>query len=643
MPPPRRIDPNAASKKRCPPYRHLRLIRTDKPFRPIELSPKSNYSDPKSRSPMSDAPPPKSPFKINRSVTTPVPRSMVPASPDLPPNMDCAFPPFPGKSPAPQSARTQKRDRLEPNYQPRYAAPSPLFAPLSPRIDGGENVMKRMDTIAPGPFDGRRPSTSSASRSPVHEESAFGHRRTRTQESMRSNNSMQRQRTSLSSNASRSSAYSNRSIGLPSHPKAGLDVTRPPLPPLATTSEQNEGIDAFLDRLQRETMSTSQVRTDDVSRAEPLRQDSRERREPPPRPRRPSDKDLPPNGMDANSSNAARSNNILPMRNPSRSGSDMETRQNASPSRLLQPPLGATMYALDTPTNPLHTPSDSGLSEDSYASSSFRSVASSRSSPPGSDGGHSRNVSKISRSDYMTEETVQRTASPESYADSRSTRGPGSYVRPNGPQGIPLSLSPGYSNMPESPMDPAIQMGGSFDRRPRDLQPARELATKNDRSPSRQPEARRPSKGNCRGCTAPIVGKSIKDSSGRLTGRYHKQCFVCRTCSDPFPTAEFYVFENAPYCEQHYHKLNGSLCTSCDRGIEGQYLETEARHKYHPRCFTCTTCRIVLRDDYYEVGGQKFCDRHAQRAAAPPQSYLGPGSYQPRNVQKRRTRLMMMA
>jgi hypothetical protein len=117
---------------------------------------------------------------------------------------------------------------------------------------------------------------------------------------------------------------------------------------------------------------------------------------------------------------------------------------------------------------------------------------------------------------------------------------------------------------------------------------------------------------------------------------------VCRTCGDGFPTAEFYVYENAPYCEHHYHDLNGSLCKWCNRGIEGQYLETDAREKFHPRCFTCTTCRIPLNADYYEVNGRKFCERHGQQAAAPRPNYLGPGDYRPRNVQKRRTRLMMM-
>ncbi|KAF4554884.1 LIM domain-containing protein 1 [Elsinoe fawcettii] len=115
----------------------------------------------------------------------------------------------------------------------------------------------------------------------------------------------------------------------------------------------------------------------------------------------------------------------------------------------------------------------------------------------------------------------------------------------------------------------------------------------------------------CRGCTSPIIGKSIKCADGRLSGRYHKACFVCSTCSAPFSGAEFYVHKDKPYCEHHYHSLNGSLCTSCDRGIEGQYLETEKREKFHPRCLCCSTCREGLGEEYFDVGGRVYCERHA--------------------------------
>ena len=94
-------------------------------------------------------------------------------------------------------------------------------------------------------------------------------------------------------------------------------------------------------------------------------------------------------------------------------------------------------------------------------------------------------------------------------------------------------------------------------------------------------------KGHCRGCGEIIMGKSVSSADGRLTGRYHKTCFVCKTCKEPFQTTDFYVMNNQPYCGRHYHQLNDSLCKKCDRGIEGQYLETELKQKFHPNCFTC--------------------------------------------------------
>lgn len=98
---------------------------------------------------------------------------------------------------------------------------------------------------------------------------------------------------------------------------------------------------------------------------------------------------------------------------------------------------------------------------------------------------------------------------------------------------------------------------------------------------------KKPSKGNCRGCGELIHGKSVSSADGRLTGRYHKQCFVCSTCKDPFQTADFYILEDQPYCARHYHLLNNSICAGCDEGIEGQYLATELKQKFHPKCFTC--------------------------------------------------------
>ncbi|OQO09938.1 hypothetical protein B0A48_04293 [Cryoendolithus antarcticus] len=196
-------------------------------------------------------------------------------------------------------------------------------------------------------------------------------------------------------------------------------------------------------------------------------------------------------------------------------------------------------------------------------------------------------------------------------------------------------------------------------------------------TPLRRPTTPASAKPTCRGCTLPIEGKSVKAADGRLTGRWHKHCFTCRTCHAPFATADFYVIANEPYCEQHYHEANGSLCSGCAKGIEGQYLEVssatglglgsagvggegQGERKFHPKCFTCVECRVVLAEDYFEIGGRVFCERHALMAmrgqvrvangpvAAAAASGAGPNSslavlgQKELKAERRTTKLMMM-
>jgi len=248
--------------------------------------------------------------------------------------------------------------------------------------------------------------------------------------------------------------------------------------------------------------------------------------------------------------------------------------------------------------NPYHTPN---LSQSSSSSGqSVPGLDSSRSSPSSNVGSLRRKPSDTSNIDHLMRD-IQATM--EISPQKPLPRGPPireQFARPLPPRVVSKNMSP------ESPMDPAIQDGR--------LSPLPPNYNK-DVGP-RQPEPaapRRPStaKGNCKGCGDAIVGKSVSSADGRLTGRYHKACFVCKTCSAPFATATFYVHADAPYCERHYHQHNNSVCVSCDRGIEGPYLETERKTKHHPNCLTCTDCRRVLRDDYFEMNGRVFCERES--------------------------------
>ncbi|KAL4981021.1 hypothetical protein BDW66DRAFT_163976 [Aspergillus desertorum] len=200
---------------------------------------------------------------------------------------------------------------------------------------------------------------------------------------------------------------------------------------------------------------------------------------------------------------------------------------------------------------------------------------------------------------------------------------------------------------PDSPTDPALSKGGTLSlvsetshtaRIPQS--PRSPLSPQSSQNPEEDFEERKPlaraatepaprpqqtkPRGPCRGCGEMIIGKSISSADGRLTGRYHRACFVCFQCRLPFETNDFYVLNDHPYCAQHYHERNGSICAGCHEGIEGEYLETNERtspgpgdtQKFHLACLRCRTCNIDLQGEYYEWNGYVYCERDARRAAA---------------------------
>ncbi|CAE6441772.1 unnamed protein product [Rhizoctonia solani] len=124
----------------------------------------------------------------------------------------------------------------------------------------------------------------------------------------------------------------------------------------------------------------------------------------------------------------------------------------------------------------------------------------------------------------------------------------------------------------------------------------------------------------CRQCGLAIETQAIYASDGQLKGKYHKECFNCYTCHQPFPDRSFYVHEERPYCKYHYHEANNSLCASpsCREPIEGPCAMSHSGARYHPEHFTCQyqdaegKCEIRLQE-YWELDGERMCERHAAR------------------------------
>ena len=285
--------------------------------------------------------------------------------------------------------------------------------------------------------------------------------------------------------------------------------------------------------------------------------------------------------------------------------------------------------------NPYHTPTKSTSSNDS--SGSEANSGSSRSSPPRSEKSyHPRKPSGTSHIDKLMVDIQSTISSVKAEEEQRPTRRgpPPSFSRPlYARPADPVPQPEGWMQAPESPMDPAIKSGRfsptpiptdrfhqsqmpPIQSTPHTVEDSNQVSGGpiSPRNTATQPIIPFPidqplpsfpkrrttaaSKGSCRGCNEPIKGKSVSSADGRLTGHYHKRCFVCKTCEEPFQSTDFYVLENHPYCSRHYHQLNGSLCKSCDRGIEGHYLETEVQQKFHPQCFTCSVGFLYIMESY---------------------------------------------
>ncbi|RYP68519.1 hypothetical protein DL771_006596 [Monosporascus sp. 5C6A] len=314
--------------------------------------------------------------------------------------------------------------------------------------------------------------------------------------------------------------------------------------------------------------------------------------------------------------------------------------------------------------NPYHSPSLSQVSQSSsnsgYSQRSSQPSQTSSSTSPARSVGARRKASDGTNMDDLTNDLGSSIEALSPSGPPSGPRGPAVEDAAAGVRKVPerLRLDPAIHNARrpsagsplQSPMfsnhgDPAIQAArrpsaaGSPPLPSPSLFPTRtdpaiqEGQSRSSRRPSHNRQPSRPdqrSRGNCKACGELITGKSISSADGRLTGRYHKACFVCATCREPFAGTTFYVLDDKPYCEHHYHKLNGSLCRSCDKGIEGQYLEDEASKKYHVGCFRCRDCGVVLRDGYFDLNGVAYCERDAvrrvQMAARKPSLHAPPRS-----------------
>lgn len=554
-------------------------------LRPDQLTPVSSSTDSRNVSPRTPLDGRRSPFgkPIHKIINGP-------PSPEIySSNLDNAFPPFPtarragSRNPPPHintSSSTEKR------MEPRYAEADPRYAPMSPANVGTGQLLQRMNSIAPGPFDingPRPPSRAQTMPRPHTANSAISEEATKkTHMPQDSSTSSIHTRSSIASSTGGRPIFSGASLSKTGRPAGYGGFGRP--------ADQTEKVEPEQPTIE------SQISTSPI---------------------------IPGSQSHTPAGTSFAPRDRLEARQPQAQENALSTRQPLATQLMgkqdLSLPRGSNLGDDFGTGNPYHTPN---LSQSSNGSErSGVSPGSSQSSPP----------SDADRGRYTSDNIPKPTPQPQIDISSSIPLKPSPLIREQFANPMPAAATTQLD--PESPMDPSMKEGRLSPVPPRsEMRPVLNRA-------ATAPAARRPttSKGNCKGCGEPIKGKSVSSADGRLTGRYHKQCFVCKTCRQPFATATFYVIDDAPYCERHYHQLNNSLCRTCDKGIEGQYLETERKTKHHPHCLACSDCRRVLKDGYFEMNGRVYCERDASKRAQ-QRSLLGPGMTN--RMEKRSTRLM---
>ncbi|SMN22298.1 similar to Saccharomyces cerevisiae YKR090W PXL1 LIM domain-containing protein that localizes to sites of polarized growth [Maudiozyma saulgeensis] len=110
-----------------------------------------------------------------------------------------------------------------------------------------------------------------------------------------------------------------------------------------------------------------------------------------------------------------------------------------------------------------------------------------------------------------------------------------------------------------------------------------------------------PGEGPCRLCGKDILEKGVfSKNENELSGQWHRNCFRCSNCSIKFnKKVPCYILNDKPYCQQHYHEENHSICQVCSRFIEGECLENDNMERFHIDCLKCFICKKIIENDYF--------------------------------------------
>ncbi|QLQ81975.1 hypothetical protein HG537_0G02290 [Torulaspora globosa] len=155
-----------------------------------------------------------------------------------------------------------------------------------------------------------------------------------------------------------------------------------------------------------------------------------------------------------------------------------------------------------------------------------------------------------------------------------------------------------------------------------------------------------PGEGPCRACGEDVLTKGVfSKRANELSGQWHRECFKCLNCAIKFnKKIPCYILDDQPYCQQHYHEKNGSICQVCQGFIEGECLENDRTERFHVHCLTCFLCETRITNDYFIYNGElPLCNAHdIETLLRDGLTGEPPSNAQDNTVSKRRTRLITL-
>ncbi|XP_077631743.1 filamin-binding LIM protein 1 isoform X2 [Crocuta crocuta] len=119
----------------------------------------------------------------------------------------------------------------------------------------------------------------------------------------------------------------------------------------------------------------------------------------------------------------------------------------------------------------------------------------------------------------------------------------------------------------------------------------------------------------CAFCHKPVSPQEVAVEA--MKRQYHPRCFTCRTCRRQLAGQSFYQKDGRPLCESCYQDTL-EKCGKCGEVVQ-EHIIRALDQAFHPACFTCVTCARCIGDESFALDNQNevYCLDDFYRKFAP--------------------------